>query len=300
MSFSNDIKTALSKSRMSDCCALAECYGMLLFSRTFSPDDISFTTENSDAAEVFSKLMRRLFDCRIKISQSGNERKRYKAFISGDVDKKRVLNEYTRNMGCNFENINGDKLSKSCCMSAFLRGVFLACGSISDPKKQYRLEFVVKNNSLAVDLYSLLYRRGINPYMSSRGKYVIVYIKKSEDIEDFLTAIEAPKFSLEFIGVSVIKDIRNNENRKNNFETANIVKTSNAALIQTTAIEKLKKDGKLGLLPKELIDIANLRLQNPESSLTELLNIYNSSNKKQLTRSGLNHRISKLIELSKQ
>lgn len=300
MSFSSDIKAALSEARMSDCCALAECYGMLLFSRTFSPDDISFSTENKESADVFAKLMRRCFDCRIIISQSGSARKRYKASIAGEADKKRVFNTYTRSMACNFENINQDKLSKTCCMSAFLRGVFLACGSVSDPQKQYRLEFVVKNNTLAIDLYSLLYRRGINPYMSSRGKYVVVYIKKSEDIEDFLTAIEAPKYSLEFISVSVIKDIRNNENRKNNFETANIAKTSSAALLQTKAIEKLQKDGKLQLLSKELIDIANLRLQNKEASLTELLSIYNSNNKKQLTRSGLNHRLSKLVELSKQ
>ena len=92
MSFSSDIKTALSEASMSDCCALAECYGMLLFSRTFSADEISFSTENKESAEVFSKLMRRCFDCRIKITESGSYRKRYKAVISGDADKKRVLN----------------------------------------------------------------------------------------------------------------------------------------------------------------------------------------------------------------
>lgn len=300
MSFSSDIKAALSEARMSDCCALAQCYGMLLFSRTFSADDISFSTENKETAEVFSKLMRRCFDCRIKISESGGERKRYKATISGEGDKKRVLNTYTRVMNLNFYNISQDKITKNCCMSAFLRGVFLVCGTVSDPSKQYRLEFVVKNNTLAVDLYSLLYRRGINPYMSARGKYVIVYIKKSEDIEDLLTAIDAPKFSLELIGVTVIKDIRNNENRKNNFETANIAKTSSAAVAQIGAINKLKKEGKLQLLPIELTNIAKLRLENPEASLSELLNLYNSSNPKQLTRSGLNHRLSKLVELSKQ
>ncbi len=300
MSFSSDIKAELCKTRMSYCCAFSECYGMLLFSRTSNENDISFSVECLPAAEEFSRLMRRCFDCRIKIESSGDTRKRYKAYISGEGDRERVLNEYLHTLGCNFESMNQDKFSKSCCVSAFLRGVFLACGTISDPSKQYRIEFVVKSNSLAVELYSLLYRRGINPYMSNRGKYTIVYFKKNEDIEDFLTIINVPKYSLEMMGVTVVKEIRNNTNRKNNFETANIAKASAAAVAQKEAIEKLMQSGKLGFLPKELTDIAKLRYENSDLSLSELLELYNRTSSKALTKSGLNHRLTRIVKISEE
>ncbi len=299
MSFSSDIKTELTKIRTSDCCSLAQCYGMLLFSRSFSNKSVSLSVSNLSAAKCFSSLMHRSFDCRVVIEEKGEKRKIYKAYVKGEADRVRMLNTYKKGMNCDFESINFDKINKDCCMSAFLRGAFLSSGSISNPEKQYRLEFVVKDNQLAVDLYGLLYRKHLNPYMSTRGKNIIVYIKKSEDIEDFLTIIDAPHYSLEMMSAKVVKEIRNTENRRTNYETANIAKTTQAAVTQNEAIKKLEKSGKLALLSKELIEAANLRKENPEASLSELIEIINE-NGGSITRSGLNHRLNKLIELSKE
>ena len=299
MSFSMDIKRVLSSVGPSDCCARAECYGMLLFSRTFKNGDVSVTTENAETAECFSRLMRRCFDCRVRITESGETRRRFKAEVTGEGDKKRVQNTYTRVWKCGTDGINRDRITKDCCVNSFLRGAFLSCGTVSDPEKQYRLEFVVKNNSLAVDLYGILYGKGLDPYMSARGKYVIVYIKKSENIEDLLTLMRASDYSLEMMSVKVVKEIRNNANRKNNFETANIAKTASAAVSQREAIKKLKKQGKLELLPDKLRKVAEIRMKYQDASLSELLVIL-EKNGEVLTRSGLNHRLSKLIELAKE
>lgn len=299
MSFSSDIKSELCKCRNADCCAMAQGYGMLLFSRSFDEDDVSVTTENPDVARVFASLMNRLFGCRVVVAEQGAQRKRYKSYLSGKTERRKVMITYFNGMGCDRDTINVDKFNKSCCMSAFLRGVFLSCGTISDPEKQYRLEFVVKSNSLAVDLYGILYRKGMTPYMSTRENSVIVYIKRSEDIEDFLTTIDAPHYSLELMGVKVVKEIRNTENRRTNYEAANIAKTASASLMQCRAIEKLRNAGVLSGLPAQLRDAARLRSENPDSSLSELVTMYESEGES-ITRSGLNHRLSKLVQLAEE
>lgn len=299
MSFSSELKAALCQKSSSDCCTRAQLYGMLLFSRTFSPRDISLSSESKETVEVFARLVRRVLDCYVSISERGETRKRYHGEVLGDAERKRALNAYAKLYQNEFSTVRMETLAKDCCKAAFLRGVFLACGTVSDPEKQYRLEFVVHTNTLAVDLYGLLYRRGLSPYLSARGKYVVVYIKKREDISDFLTAIEAPHYALELLGVTVVKDIRNNENRRNNFETANIAKTSQAAVLQCEAIKILKKQGRFAALPHELSDVAELRIENPDASLSVLLSLLEEKGET-LTRSGLNHRLNKLIALSKE
>lgn len=299
MSFSSEIKAALCRSRTSDCCALAQCYGMMLFSRTFSSGEVSLVSESRETAAAFARLVRRAYDCRVVITEQGDTRKRYRAFVSGEQDTKRVINAYARRYQNEWNAIRFDTLAKDCCMASFLRGVFLACGTVSDPEKQYRLEFVVRNNALAVELYGLLYRRGLTPYLSARGKYVVVYIKKRENISDFLTAAKAPHYAFELFGVTVVKDIRNTENRRNNYETANIAKSSRAAVSQCEAIRALKKTGRLVTLPAELQKAAELRLDHPDASLSELLTLLEESGEV-LTRSGLHHRLNKLIALSEE
>lgn len=299
MSFSSDIKAELCKCSNRDCCARAECYGMIFFSRSFARDDISVLTESHDVAKAFSSLIKRLYGCRVAISEHGSTRKRYKAYLPAEAERRKVLLSLFGGDGAGRDRINSDFINKSCCMSAFLRGAFLSCGTVSDPEKQYRLEFVMKSNAPAVELYGLLYRRGVNPYMSARDRSVIVYIKKSEDIEDLLTAMDAPRYSLELMSVKVVKEIRNTENRKNNFETANIAKTASASVLQCRAVEKLKRSGRLAELSDELADTARLRIENPDASLSQLLELYNAEGG-ELTRSGLNHRLAKLIKLSEE
>ena len=130
--------------------------------------------------------------------------------------------------------------------------------------------------------------------MTYRAGKFIVYTKNSTTIEELLTYIGAGNETLNLIGVKVYKSIRNRTNRQNNFETSNILKTANAAFLQTEAINKLKTAGRLEALPEELLEAAELRLNNPDMSLSSLCKL----SKTRLTRSGLNHRLQKLIEMA--
>ncbi len=179
-----------------------------------------------------------------------------------------------------------------CCFGAFLRGAFISCGIITDPKKEYHLEFDVAHKNKSIDLCELFKKFSAVPKESDRNGMKIVYFKDSSHIEDILTVIGAQTAVMELIGEKIFKDVRNNVNRKVNCDNANIKKTFNAAAKQIEAIMKLKDSGKFDDLPSDLKEIATLRLENPEMTLSEL----GANLSTPLTRSGVNHRLKKIIE----
>ena len=155
-------------------------------------------------------------------------------------------------------------------MAALLRGAFLACGTLTDPEKDYHLEFVVPYRYISRDLAKLLHEWNLAPKQLERKGSHVVYCKDSERIEEILTLMGAQNAALELMGIKMYKDMRNNINRKINFETANISRTANAAAEQVYAIETILEHAGLESLPEELKEIALLRLENPEMSLREL------------------------------
>ncbi|MBO5852745.1 MAG: DNA-binding protein WhiA [Clostridia bacterium] len=295
MSFSSDVKNELCGVRTDTAANCAEAHGMLLLSRCFSFEKILFQTGVFAVAERFCTLLRQSFDIIAFVKTGGDKRPVYTVEVYSDADRKRILNKLS------YKNTNPlvvdfDKIRASGHIKEFIRGAFLAGGSVSDPEKEYRAEFSFKQNDVAADFLGILDSKGFDFTMTYRANKFLVYTKNSTTIEELLTYLGAGNETLNLIGVKVYKSIRNRSNRQNNFETANILKTANAAYLQTEAIKKLKAAGKLATLPEELLEAAELRIHNPDMSLASLCKLSAA----RLTRSGLNHRLQKLIEMAEE
>ena len=185
-------------------------------------------------------------------------------------------------------------LEDDCCKSAFLRGVFLSCATACDPNKEYLAEFPIYSRQLATELYEFILDIGLSPKLSARGKKLTIYFAGSENLSDILTYIGAGTYALHLADITVVKDVRNRLNRITNCETANITKTVNAAVTQCMAIKKLKESGEFSKLSPELQRVGELRLQNDQATLNELCEMLNG----EVTRSGLNHRLNRLVTLA--
>ena len=292
MSFCSKVKEELINiSDIEPCCSLAEMYGLLLFGKKFSKSEIYINTENKAVAEKYRNVAQRLSLSEINLLEYSSGK--CKVMIESAGGRLNVLNAFgysgtERSRRINWANINND-----CCFSAFLRAVFLACGTISDPEKSYHLEFSVPY-SLKNDLKRILEEVELEAKEVKRNSSYILYFKGSEDIVTLLTMMGANNSVLEYIGVKVFKDVRNNVNRKTNFENANFDRTLNASLRQTEAINKLKKNGGFQKLSPELKVLADIRLENPDLSLSQIGQMLNPP----LSRSGVNHRLQKIVELS--
>ncbi len=293
MSFSTDVKTELCEIRTDGAAAEAECYGMLCLCRSFSLNKILLQTGCLQVAEHFVSLLRRAFDIIAFVKAGGSKVPTFTVEITGLADRKRIFNR----LGLKADDapsVNTTLLMRESCLQAFVRGAFLAGGSVSDPEKEYRADFSFRYPQTAEDLKKILDAREIvlNPTVRA-GKYLI-YTKNSETLEDLLTFMGAGNETLNLIGVKVMKSVRNRLNRQNNFETSNILKTADTAYLQTRAIKKLQQAGRLATLPEELYEVATLRLEYPDASLAVLSRM----SKAGLTRSGFNHRMKKLLELA--
>ncbi|MBR5233605.1 MAG: DNA-binding protein WhiA [Clostridia bacterium] len=294
MSFSSEVKKELcSIEHSSDCCQRAEAYGILYYGRSFGKEEISLTTDYDYVAERYIDAIKcfTTYKPDTTISKSG----KITVSVENAGSRLEIINElgYTGNertmrlLTTNIEN--------ECCFGSFIRGVFLACGIITDPKKEYHLEFDVTFRSKSRDLADMFEDFPAIPKESHRNGVNLVYFKDSSHIEDILTVMGAQMSVMELIGEKILKDVRNNVNRKVNCDSANLRKTALAAANQTSAIEKLKSQGKFDDLPSDLKELAQLRIDNPEMTLAEL----GASLSKPLSRSGVSHRLKKLTEMIK-
>ncbi len=187
-------------------------------------------------------------------------------------------------------------LQHTCCKKAFLRGLFLRSGSISDPEKIYHLEIVCETESLANKVKDLIRKFELRAKTVERKGHFVVYLKEGDQIADFLALIQANVSMLNMENVLVVKDVRNTLNRQVNCETANIGKTVNAAHAQILDIEFIEEHLGLDSLPVQLREIAELRLANPEASLIELGEMLIPP----VGKSGVNHRLRKLHEIAEE
>ena len=293
MSFSQDVKSELALvTDLSDCCMKAEAYGMLLFGKYYSQSRIGFLTENKNVASAYTLFCKRCPEVRPRTTKTkaGN----YSISITLQSDIGKIMRYFGQSRQDVALRINRANFEDDCCYASFLRGVFLACGTIADPMKNYHLEFVIPFLKLTNDFTTLLADLGLSPKVVERGNAYVVYFKDSENIEDFLTLIGAQASSLELMGVKMMKDVRNKINRKINFETANISRTVNASMAQIEAIEKIEKTKGLSWLPEQLREIATIRKENPHMSLDEIRNELGG----EISRSGVNHRLNRLIKIA--
>ena len=296
MSFSFNAKLELCRNVQSGkCCAVAECYGAALYCNTFSQSEIRIITGNP----VLGRHLLGRFESAFSFSFDvfpGDEAIGKQAYIISDRDK---LAKVFETYGYSSENIiahrvNLGVLEEDCCRVSFIRGAFLTGGAVTNPEKSYHLELVTAHYSVSRQTYSLLLEMGFSPKEIRRGGNFIVYFKQSAAIEDFLTLIGAPLAAMELMSAKIEKDVRNTVNRKVNCDTANVTKTVDAAAAQIEAINRLEAAGMVDSLSDKLKQTALLRMQNPELSITQLAEISTPP----LTKSCLNHRLRKLVQLA--
>ena len=193
-------------------------------------------------------------------------------------------------------HINFAALEESCCRAAFFRGAFLSGGSVTDPRKGYHLELATSHRSVSREMLALLREEEFAPKDADRKGNSVIYFKQSEYIEDFLTAIGAPVAAMDVMTAKLEKDLRGSVNRRVNCDAANLDKVVEAAQGQLEAIRRLERSGRLETLPDKLQEVARLRAAHPEDTLAQLAEQCSPP----VTKSALNHRLRKLVELGGQ
>lgn len=267
-------------------------YGMLLFCRTLSREHICFQSESRTSAELFSSLFEAVF--RYRPAAAEHIRKNgavlYNCEVSG-INAEKVFQKYRLADGA---RVIDSEIIATNSLGVFTAGVFLACGSVNDPAKEYHLEFACPDEGLALQLVALLNDIGATAKTMLRRGQNIVYIKGSESIEDTLTFIGASQCTLELMNMKIYKDIRNKANRIANCDAANIDKVVKAAMKQIEDIKLIDRAVGIDSLSEELREVAQLRLDNTDMSLQEI----GESLSEPISRSGVNHRFQKLAKMA--
>lgn len=298
MSFSFDTKNELCRLPVQrKCCAQAEAYGILLYCHTFSSVEVRIITENPNLAARLPKLFSRAFDLKFDRLPDLNADSPGKMVfqITGRAKLARIIDQLGYDPQQSLAlHINFAMVEEECCRAAFLRGCFFAGGSITDPSKRYHLELTSSHLQASRELEVLLRESGYPPKSVNRNGSTVTYFKQSRQIEDFLTLIGAPAAATQIMSTKVEKGIRNSVNRRLNCDSANLDKAVEAAQSQGAAIRKLETAGRLKELPDKLRETAALRLEHPELSLAELAEAFDPP----VTKSCLNHRLRKLVELA--
>ncbi|MBQ7757538.1 DNA-binding protein WhiA [Anaerotignum sp.] len=181
-----------------------------------------------------------------------------------------------------------------CCRRAYIRGAFLSVGSVSDPEKNYHLEFVLADMTSAEQLRDLVNAFGLDAKVVERKEHFVVYLKEGEQIVDLLNVMEAPLALMDLENVRIVKEMRNDINRKVNCETANLNKVVGAAVKQLEDINYIEATIGLNSLPEQLAEVARLRLEYPDKSLKELGSFLMTP----VGKSGVNHRLRKISNIA--
>lgn len=304
MSFSKETKEELCAAKtFTDEQNAALAYGMALFSKNFSTSAISLTTESRAAAmkysETLSALTGAIIELRVKLTRRGGENSVYTLSVPDKNDCSKIFDRFGHQSSQPSLRINRANIDGEDCMPYFLRGVFLVCGSVTDPEKDYHLEFSVPRKNLAADLekvISEIEETDAEPRTIVRKGSYVVYIKGSDKIQDMLTYIGAQMSAIDIIQQKMLKSVRNRVNRRINSETANSNKTAAASAKQLQAIELIDEKCGLVSLPEDLREIAELRLENPEFNLRELGEALSVP----ISRSGVNHRLQRIMSIAEE
>lgn len=295
MAFSADVKGELCRSHISRrCCAQAEAYGVLLFCGAFHPRQARIVTECGALKERLPMLFWKAF--KVSFDQLPEPGEGKGAFLIEDPAKLRTIFEafdLERDASVSL-HINLALLEEDHCRTAFLRGAFLAGGSVTDPMKGYHLELATSHYHVGRELPALLREAGFEPKETQRKGNRVVYFKQSDHIEDFLTFLGAPVSAMAVMNAKLERDLQGRVNRQVNCDSANLDKTVAAAREQLSAIERLRESGRLDSLPDKLREAALLRIENPELNLSQLGALCDPP----VSKSAFSHRMRKLMELA--
>lgn len=268
-----------------------QSYGLMVFSRGFSAESMEMLTRERRVADYYSQLVQSVAPLCGTVTLAEEKpvagQRVYRVTVDDAADRRALHNHFAMLYpeGVTYELLGGDDGA-----AAFLGGVFLACGTLSDPESKYHIEFAVPRAEITAMLAELLQEVGFAPLQSSRRGQAIIYINDSEQIEDLLTYMDCPLLSMEMMNTKIIKERRNAANRASNCDAANMDRVAGAAMEQIEAINAIGIDS----LPEELRALAQLRLDNPFDSLREL----GEKLTPPLSRSGVNHRLEKIFALA--
>lgn len=309
MSFSSDVKEELARTigtarhcQIAEIAAIVSLCGSVQISE-FDEYKLTVHTENAGVARKYYSLLKRAFQitASILIKRNVYLKKSHTYLVKIDQHKQALnvlkaikfidLNGEIRE---EFSEIDNFILQKDCCKRAFIRGAFLAAGSISDPEKNYHFEIVCTHEEKAKQLQQMIHCFELDAKIVLRKKYYVVYIKEGAMIVDILNVMEAPVSLMKLENVRILKDMRNSVNRRVNCETANISKTVSAAMKQLEDIRYIQEIVGFGELSEGLAEVARLRLEQPEATLKELGMMLNPP----VGKSGVNHRLRKLSNMA--
>ena len=299
MSFSGTAKAEICRAfPQKHCCALAEGFGILLFCNSFGADGIRIITESREFASMLPKLFKRAFGVTFDVQPDVNASGKLIFQITEPEKIGSVM------AACGFDmadtvsvHVNLPVVEEDCCKAGFLRGAFLAGGSVTDPGKGYHMEITTTHQSVARETYALMQDvLGFYPKTARRGGGQVLYLKQSDLISDCLAYVGAPVAAMGIMEAKLEKELNNEVNRRCNCDEANTSKVVEAAQEQLAAIRILREQGILEHLPAKLLQAALAREENPESSLTELAALMEPP----ITKPAMNHRLKKLVELSKE
>ena len=299
VSFSSTAKTEVCRAfPRRSCCVLSECFGILLFCNSFGTDGIRIITESREFAHRLPELFKRAFDVEFDLFPSLAAPGKL-VFQIIDPEKIGVVMEcfgfdpaVTLSLHVNLPLMESD-----CCKASFLRGAFLAGGSVTDPAKGYHLEIATTHQYVARETYALVEEAlQFYPKNTTRNGAQVLYLKQSDRIADFLTYIGAPVSGMSITEAKLEKELNNKVNRRCNCDEANTSKVVEAAQEQLNAIRILRERGMAENLPQKLLQALEAREQNPESNLTELASMMEPP----ITKPAMNHRLKKLVEMAKE
>ena len=301
MSYSSDVKNELARLEgQKPCCEKAELVGVLRMSGALvlrgKLIGIHFSTENAALARRVLQVLKTNYQVQTEVvitrSRRLKKNNRYQVEVLPDSRVAEALRELQ--ILPSEEAAKSKLLGRACCRKAFLRGVFMAGGSVSRPSGDYHMEIVTENEELARLILKIMNGFSLSARMTDRKNDFIVYLKDGDHIIDFLSIIGAHQSLLEFENVRIVKEMRNNVNRQVNCETANLNKVIRASVLQVACIRFLQSHDGYDQLPQKLKETAELRMQHPDISLNDLVEFTDGS----VGKSGLNHRLKKIQQIA--
>ena len=280
------------------CCALAECFGILLFCNSFQDSGIKIITESREFACILPKLFKKAFDLDFDGYPSLAAPGKLVFQIWEKDQLATIMDDFGFSVGDTLAlHVNYPVVEEDCCKVSFLRGAFLAGGSVTDPGKGYHMELATSHQCVARET-ELIVREVMDfaPKTALRGGAQVLYLKQSEQISDFLTRLGAPVAAMGIMEARLEKELNNKVNRRCNCDDANTSKVVEAAQEQLAVIRVLRERGILEGLPEKLKQAAIAREQNPSGSLTELAAMMEPP----ITKPAMNNRMKKLAAIAKE
>lgn len=297
LSFASRIKQELAQVEVErPCCARAQLDAILRSAGTIGRNGqgawVQFSTDNLVVAQHVFALLQRVYGVEPELAR--HERRRLGRLFRYSVDVRGDRQAHTVLTGAGLLGDSRPRLG-ACCKIAYLRGLYLGCGAMSDPRRAYQLEFVLEHKPLAQQVQRMLASRDMRARMVRRGEQFVVYIKEAEPISTFLALTGAHSGVLALENIRIYKDIRNHANRSANCDAANCDKTARAAARQLADIRLIMTQGRFDSLPQPLKEVAAARLEAPEANLAQIAGALQG-----ISKSGVNHRFARIEQIANQ